>query len=95
MSACARPPPFPGLARQRRGGVPREIQAHEFHHSAVVAPDPDWTYAYEVLRGVGIDGRHDGIVQGHLLASYAHLRDVGGLNWTERFLDHVRRCLGA
>ncbi|WP_295583963.1 cobyrinate a,c-diamide synthase [uncultured Lamprocystis sp.] len=73
----------------------RTVQAHEFHHSAVVAPHPDWTYAYEVLRGVGIDGRHDGIVQGHLLASYAHLRDVGGLNWTERFLTHVRRCLGA
>ncbi len=73
----------------------RTVQAHEFHHSAVVAPLPDWTYAYEVLRGVGIDGRHDGIVQGHLLASYAHLRDVGGLNWTERFLTQVRRCLGA
>ncbi|WP_295389540.1 cobyrinate a,c-diamide synthase [uncultured Thiodictyon sp.] len=72
-----------------------QVQAHEFHHSLVVAPGPDWTYAYEVLRGVGIDGRHDGVVQGNLLASYAHLRDVGGLNWTGRFLAHVRRCLGA
>ena len=75
------------------GAPRREIQAHEFHHSAVVAPDPDWTYAYDVLRGVGIDGRHDGVVQGRLLASYAHLRDVGGLNWTGRFLAQVRRCL--
>ncbi|WP_295451397.1 cobyrinate a,c-diamide synthase [uncultured Thiodictyon sp.] len=73
----------------------RRVQAHEFHHSLVVAPDPHWNYAYEVLRGVGIDGRCDGIVQGNLLASYAHLRDVGGLNWTGRFLGHVRRCLGA
>ncbi|HYN77364.1 MAG TPA: cobyrinate a,c-diamide synthase [Lamprocystis sp. (in: g-proteobacteria)] len=71
----------------------REIQAHEFHHSNVVAPDPDWTYAYDVLRGIGIDGRHDGVVQGNLLASYAHLRDVGGLNWTGRFLTLVRRSL--
>ena len=84
--------PWPASAP---GAAPREVQAHEFHHSAVVAPDPDWTYAYEVLRGVGIDGRCDGVVQGNLLASYAHLRDVGGLNWTGRFLAHVRRCLGA
>ena len=82
--------PWPGST-----AAGREVQAHEFHHSMVVAPDPDWTYAYEVLRGVGIDGRFDGIVQGNLLASYAHLRDVGGLNWTGRFLAHVRRCLGA
>jgi cobyrinic acid a,c-diamide synthase len=81
--------PWPGA-----GIAGTEVQAHEFHHSVVVAPDPDWTYAYEVRRGVGIDGRFDGVVQGNLLASYAHLRDVGGLNWTSRFLAHVRRCLG-
>ena len=69
-----------------------EIKAHEFHHSAVVVPDPGWTYAYEVLRGTGIDGRHDGVVIGNLLASYSHLRDPSGHGWTRRFLAHVRRC---
>ena len=69
-----------------------EVHAHEFHHSAIVAPRSDWTYAYEVRRGVGIDGRHDGIVQGNLLACYAHLRNVGGNGWPRRFLAHVRRC---
>ncbi|RKT45724.1 cobyrinate a,c-diamide synthase [Thiocapsa rosea] len=75
-------------------GAPCEIPAHEFHHSAVVAPDPSWRYGYDVLRGVGIDGAHDGVVQGHLLACYSHLRDVGGVGWTRRFVAHVRRCLG-
>jgi cobyrinic acid a,c-diamide synthase len=83
---------FPWPGQGRGAGT---IQAHEFHHSALVAPAPDWTYAYEVLRGAGIDGRHDGIVQGNLLAAYAHLRAVGGRDWTGRFLTHVRRCLGA
>jgi cobyrinic acid a,c-diamide synthase len=78
-----------------QGVQPGEIHAHEFHHSAVVAPDPGWRYAYQVLRGVGIDGHHDGVVQGNLLASYSHLRAVGGVNWTGRFLAQVRRCLGA
>jgi cobyrinic acid a,c-diamide synthase len=79
--------PWP-RARQPHGG---EIRAHEFHHSAIVAPNPDWTYGYRVLRGQGLDGQHDGIVQQNLLASYAHLRSVGGVAWTDRFLAHIRR----
>jgi len=68
----------------------REIRAHEFHHSAILAPDPTWRYAYEVLRGTGIDGCHDGVVQGNLLACYSHLRDIN-TGWVERFLAQVRR----
>jgi cobyrinic acid a,c-diamide synthase len=70
-----------------------ELFAHEFHHSAIIEPDPDWRYGYEVLRGTGIDERHDGIVQDQLLASYAHLRDVGGVAWTRRFVDHIRSLI--
>ena len=70
------------------------ISAHEFHHSAIVDPDPDWTYAYEVRRGEGIDGKHDGIRYKHLLANYAHLRNVGGMNWTGRFLAYARYHAG-
>jgi len=77
--------PWPRLGED----APREVRAHEFHHSAIATPDPDWRYAYEVLRGAGIDGRHDGVVQGRLLACYSHLRDVGGTNWTRRFLAQV------
>lgn len=68
----------------------RDICGHEFHHSAIVAPRAGWRFAYEVRRGTGIDGRHDGIIQHNLLASYTHLRNVGSVNWTRRFVDHVR-----
>lgn len=67
-----------------------DICAHEFHHSAIVETCPDWRYAYDVLRGTGIDGRHDGIIHQNLLASYAHLRDVGAVNWTGRFVERIR-----
>jgi cobyrinic acid a,c-diamide synthase len=70
----------------------RDINAHEFHHSAIMSPDPAWTFGYEVLRGTGIDGRHDGIVYKNLLAAYSHLRDVGGNGWTGRFVEQVRAC---
>lgn len=77
--------PWPGAASG-------EIKAHEFHHSAVLNADSDWTYGYEVLRGKGVDGRHDGILHKNLVAAYSHLRDVGGNGWTARFVEHVRAC---
>jgi cobyrinic acid a,c-diamide synthase len=85
---------FPWPASEAMAPSDPEVRAHEFHHSAIVSPDPSWVYAYEVLRGTGIDGAHDGIVQGNLLASYSHLRDPSGQGWTARFLAHVRRCRG-
>ena len=68
------------------------IHAHEFHYSSVENLAPDVEFAYEVERGHGIDGRHDGIVRKNLLASFAHLRDVAGNPWARRFVDFVRSC---
>jgi cobyrinic acid a,c-diamide synthase len=68
------------------------IHAHEFHYSSVENLGPDVEFAYDVERGHGIDGRHDGIVHKNLLASYAHLRDVADNPWARRFVDFVRSC---
>ncbi|MGB5735093.1 MAG: cobyrinate a,c-diamide synthase [Thiohalocapsa sp.] len=76
-----------------RVGQISDVCAHEFHHSALTDPDPCWVYAYDVKRGTGIDGKHDGLVQRNLLASYAHLRDVGGVGWTERFVSQIRATM--
>ena len=73
-------------------GGARTIRAHEFHYSSVENLDPGVEFAYEVERGHGVDGRHDGIVHRNLLASYAHLRGVEGNPWARRFVDFVRRC---
>jgi len=74
------------------GGAPAEIAAHEFHYSRLESVAPGLRFAYRVLRGHGIDGVHDGIVHKNLLASYTHLRDVGGNHWTRRFVAHVKGC---
>ncbi len=76
-------------------GQSLEIAAHEFHYSRLENLAPGLTYAYEVLRGSGVDGRHDGIVYKNLLASYSHMRNVGGNHWAERFVAQVRACRGA
>jgi len=87
--------PWPWVSETPRAGLherPYEIRAHEFHHSAVLDPDPAWTFGYQVLRGKGIDGRHDAIVHRNLVAAYSHLRAVGGNDWTARFVAHIRAC---
>jgi cobyrinic acid a,c-diamide synthase len=71
---------------------PGKIRAHEFHYSSVENLSPEVEFAYEVERGHGVDGRHDGIVKGNMLASYSHLRDVAGNRWARQFIDFVRIC---
>ena len=68
-----------------------EIPAHEFHYSRLENLPADPIYAFEVVRGTGIDGAHDGIIYKNMLANYTHLRDVQGYPWTRKFLAHVRR----
>jgi len=67
-----------------------ELRAHEFHYSALENVVPGLTYAYEVLRGSGVDGRRDGIVYKNLLACYTHMRDLENNHWGRRFVDFVR-----
>ena len=69
-----------------------EIAAHEFHYSALENIAGPLTYAYDVVRGAGIDGSHDGIVIQNLLASYTHMRDTRQNHWGRRFADFVRQC---
>lgn len=78
--------PWPILA----GGGRTEIPAHEFHYAALENLPDDVTFAYEVRRGAGIDGRHDGIVIGNLMASFSHLRHTAENPWAARFVAFVR-----
>lgn len=71
---------------EHKNTPPLEIRAHEFHYSSVDNLSKNTRFAYEVLRGYGIDGRHDGIVYKNVLASYSHLRDVATHRWTTRFV---------
>ncbi len=70
-------------------GVAEKIYAHEFHYSKLENINPKTHYAYKVLRGVGVDNERDGILVHNLLATYAHLRSVGGNHWVEQFINFV------
>lgn len=74
------------------GSHPDEIPAHEFHYSSLENLDPATHFAYDVKRGYGADGHHDGIVHKNLLASYTHLRSAGNCNWAARFAGFAREA---
>lgn len=65
------------------------VAAHEFHYSTLENLPDDLAFAWNVERGSGIDGRHDGIVLHRLLACYSHLRDTGQHHWVPRFVRYV------
>ncbi|KAF0117588.1 MAG: cobyrinic acid a c-diamide synthase [Rhodospirillaceae bacterium] len=75
------------------GGHPALAHAaHEFHYSSLENLADTVRFAYDVVRGEGITGRHDGIVMGRTLATYAHLRSVGDWPWAERFVAFIDSC---
>jgi cobyrinic acid a,c-diamide synthase len=66
------------------------IKAHEFHHSTLRNIDPGLRFAFQVQRGHGIDGEHDGVLFRNTLASYSHLRSTAGHDWPARFVAFAR-----
>ena len=69
----------------------KQVAAHEFHYSGLTNLDPQAEFAFKVLRGTGIDGRHDGFVYKNLLACYTHQRDTQEHRWAARFVGFVRQ----
>jgi len=75
----------------RAGGL---VAAHEFHYASLHGLSDADVYAWEVRRGHGITGRHDGIVIGNLVAGFTHLRNTRQSPWVRAFVDFVRRRRG-
>jgi cobyrinic acid a,c-diamide synthase len=70
---------------------PASFNAHEFHYSSISSPDTgfEYSHAFKVLRGHGIDGEHDGIVYKNVLACYIHQQHNRQNPWVQRFIDFV------
>jgi cobyrinic acid a,c-diamide synthase len=66
------------------------IRAHEFHYSRFNNIGNDVQFAFQVKRGVGIDGQSDGYVYKNLLANYTHQRNTWNNPWAQRFIDFAR-----
>ena len=53
------------------------LRGHEFHYSAA-DPAPDARFAFDVERGTGIDGEHDGMIEQQTLGTYCHVHPESG-----------------
>ena len=66
---ASRDSPVAPAGRRRRG--------HEFHYSAATV-DSDGTFAFDVERGEGIDGDHDGLTEYATVGTYCHAHPASG-----------------
>ncbi len=83
--------PWPRENKLTTEGGGSRIPAHEFHYAVLERLDPTTRFAYRVIRGRGIDGQHDGIVKGNVLAGFCHLRSTAHSGcWAHRFVAFVR-----
>jgi cobyrinic acid a,c-diamide synthase len=73
-----------------RPATTTQLQAHEFHYSALQGLPEDARFAHRVLRGKGIQQQQDGYIHRNLLASYSHLRNTSATPWVRRFLQFVQ-----
>jgi len=64
------------------------IRGHEFHYSSADV-DGDARYAFETVRGDGIDGDHDGLLEYASLGTYVHVHAESGA--FDRFLASTDR----
>jgi len=71
----------------------RGTPVHEFHHARLENLETNVSFAHRVLRGAGIDGKHDGLIINNLIAGFAHQRHTASNPWVERFVAHIRQSL--
>lgn len=82
--------PWPPAALTANTGV-RGKPVHEFHHARLENLDENLLFTHKVLRGTGIDGKHDGLLINKLVAGFAHQRHTAANPWIERFVAYIRR----
>jgi cobyrinic acid a,c-diamide synthase len=68
------------------GTVGDSYRGHEFHYSSA-SVGSDARFAFEMNRGDGIDGDHDGLTEYATLGTYSHLHAESGA--FDRFLDRA------
>lgn len=57
------------------------LKGHEFHYSRIVNTDELTDTVFGMRRGVGINGKKDGLIKGNVLGTYTHLHALAAPEW--------------
>ncbi|HET6460811.1 MAG TPA: cobyrinate a,c-diamide synthase [Syntrophales bacterium] len=69
-----------------------EIVGHEFHYSRILSRnDSEGHLAFQVRRGIGMDGKRDGLCRKNVLATFTHVHALGTPEWAEGIVGMARR----
>jgi cobyrinic acid a,c-diamide synthase len=69
-----------------------EIMGHEFHYSRILSRKEDAGHlAFRVKRGIGMDGKRDGLCRKNVLATFTHVHALGTREWAEGIVGKARR----
>lgn len=68
------------------------VKAHEFHHSSIERLG-EAEFAFDVVRGKGIDGSHDGMTYKNVLAAYTHIHSLATPGWARQFVLFIKTIL--
>lgn len=66
------------------------LSGHEFHYSSLDENISNQEYAYNMIRGTGINSKNDGIIRYNLLANYCHLRQTDQCHWIDQFVQFIK-----
>ncbi|MGO9139285.1 MAG: cobyrinate a,c-diamide synthase [Syntrophales bacterium] len=68
-----------------------EIKGHEFHYSRILSRKEDEGHlAFRVKRGIGMDGKRDGLCRKNVLATFTHVHALGTREWAEGIVGSAR-----
>jgi len=71
--------------------VGTEIRGHEFHYSRILSRKKDEGHlVFRVKRGIGMDGKRDGLCRKNVLATFTHVHALGTREWTEGLVGRAR-----
>ena len=69
----------------------KTLKGHEFHYSTMVIHDnKNSLQTFDVLRGHGIDGNHDGLSVKNTLGLYTHVHALGEPGWADAMIRKAR-----
>jgi len=68
-----------------------ELAGHEFHHTFVETAVEEPAFAFQVRRGHGFDGAHDGVCRHNVLATYTHVHALAVERWAPALVAAAAR----